>query len=399
MLRFELKTENRKDLVARLAELTGTKARYMGMPSAAYQVGDYTVEKDGTLVIEDGAADSGILRQLADEGLIDGSALAGDTNDESADVNLPTDENMEMTQATVENEYVAEKPVEYGEAAEEVPAAENKEAAETAEETEPVAADEIVTADAEEFEVEGEESEADEVVVDLPLAGHTGRSLRNLVNMVFSRAALINRAIGSSLRVDKELVEAIKSTEGEDVKSFIDTLDEYEIRSGRTGMEGITIDPEEQMISFSTLPYTEDGDRIRAWMQLFSGMSKMAKEQKRIQAKAVDMTNEKYSFRCWLLRLGMNGDEFKGTRRILMENLSGHSAFRTPEEAERAKAKLAEKRREQKEAAAEAVPETEAEASAEFASAIEEALVADGVAEENTEETAADTAEENADPE
>ena len=45
--------------------------------------------------------------------------------------------------------------------------------------------------------------------------------------------------------------------------------------------------------------------------------------------------NEKYTLRIWLIRLGMNGDEYKTTRKILMEKLSGHSAFRTEAEKER----------------------------------------------------------------
>lgn len=45
--------------------------------------------------------------------------------------------------------------------------------------------------------------------------------------------------------------------------------------------------------------------------------------------------NEKYALRIWLTRLGMNGAEYKSTRKILMANLSGHSAFRTEADKER----------------------------------------------------------------
>ena len=50
------------------------------------------------------------------------------------------------------------------------------------------------------------------------------------------------------------------------------------------------------------------------------------------------------NFGIWLLRIGMNGDEFKTSRKILMENLSGHTAFRTKEEEARWKARQKEKR-------------------------------------------------------
>ena len=54
----------------------------------------------------------------------------------------------------------------------------------------------------------------------------------------------------------------------------------------------------------------------------------MAKTQKRITAKEKEVDNEKYAFRCFLLRLGFIGDEHKVTRKILLRNLSGSSAFK-----------------------------------------------------------------------
>ena len=53
----------------------------------------------------------------------------------------------------------------------------------------------------------------------------------------------------------------------------------------------------------------------------------------------MDTTNEKYALRIWLVRMGMGGDEYKASRKILMERLSGHTAFRTPADAEKAKEK------------------------------------------------------------
>ena len=55
----------------------------------------------------------------------------------------------------------------------------------------------------------------------------------------------------------------------------------------------------------------------------------MAKTQKRITAKEKEVDNEKYSFRCFLLRLGFIGDEFKYERKVLLRNLEGSSAFKS----------------------------------------------------------------------
>lgn len=58
----------------------------------------------------------------------------------------------------------------------------------------------------------------------------------------------------------------------------------------------------------------------------------MSTEQKRITAKVREVNNEKYAFRCFLLRLGFIGEEFKQSRKILLSNLDGSSAFKTVKE-------------------------------------------------------------------
>ena len=86
-------------------------------------------------------------------------------------------------------------------------------------------------------------------------------------------------------------------------------------------------------------------------------MNSMAMTQKRVQAKDVDDSNEKYAFRVWLIRLGLNGAEYKEDRKRLMANLSGHSAFRNDAERERWEAKQKAKRDAQKEENSNAVSE------------------------------------------
>jgi hypothetical protein len=54
----------------------------------------------------------------------------------------------------------------------------------------------------------------------------------------------------------------------------------------------------------------------------------MARNQKRVFAQVTETDNEKYAFRCFLLRLGFIGSEYKTVRKILLRNLTGDSAFR-----------------------------------------------------------------------
>lgn len=57
-------------------------------------------------------------------------------------------------------------------------------------------------------------------------------------------------------------------------------------------------------------------------------MAEMANKQKRVTAKEKPAESDKYAFRCFLLRLGFIGDEHKVTRKILLRNLTGSSAFK-----------------------------------------------------------------------
>lgn len=76
---------------------------------------------------------------------------------------------------------------------------------------------------------------------------------------------------------------------------------------------------------FSTMP---EPDEVNAYTQLIAALCKMSKDLKRIGAKATQPENEKYAFRCFLLRLGFIGDEYKISRKILLRNLSGNSAWK-----------------------------------------------------------------------
>ena len=69
-------------------------------------------------------------------------------------------------------------------------------------------------------------------------------------------------------------------------------------------------------------------DTVRAYTDFISKLCKMAQKQKRAVAKEKPMENEKYAFRCFLLRLGMIGAAYKMSRKILLQNLTGSSAFK-----------------------------------------------------------------------
>ena len=77
---------------------------------------------------------------------------------------------------------------------------------------------------------------------------------------------------------------------------------------------------------FKELPSPEE---IKAYSHFIAALCEMALNQKRITAKEKPVDNDKYAFRCFLLRLGFIGDDYKTERKILLRNLSGSSAFKS----------------------------------------------------------------------
>lgn len=302
MMRFEKNIEERKVLVRRLGELTGIAPHYTKVPRCAYEIGAYTVERDGSLTVEEDAGESGILATLKEEGLIKDTEGILEASQEEPGQTEETDGEETVTDSGYGAEFREE-------------------------------------ADAQ------EEEESLDMAISLPMGEHTGVSLRNLVNMVYSRGPLLCKATGGNFHVEKELVDALQDDScTAAVQGFLKTLTDYTEAHG--GMEGLKIT--EEQISFTGFPIPADKAHTDAFCQLATLMNGMALSQKRIQAKKVNTDNEKYAFRIWLLRLGMNGEDYKSTRKVLMENLGGHAAFRTPEEAEKAKVKNKAKREAQK---------------------------------------------------
>ena len=84
----------------------------------------------------------------------------------------------------------------------------------------------------------------------------------------------------------------------------------------------------DEKINFTWFPYIVDGDDIAAYTQFISRLCDMARDAKRVSSKPTKTDNDKYAFRCFLLRLGFIGKEYKTARKILLRNLTGNSAFR-----------------------------------------------------------------------
>ena len=92
-------------------------------------------------------------------------------------------------------------------------------------------------------------------------------------------------------------------------------------------MDSLPIEVTDSTVKF---PWLADcsADECKAYTHFISALCKLAKNAKRVTAREKETDNDKYAFRCFLLRLGFIGAEYKVERKILLKNLTGSSAFK-----------------------------------------------------------------------
>lgn len=127
------------------------------------------------------------------------------------------------------------------------------------------------------------------LVVQMPKASFTEDSLDNLHRLIEAKGGLIKKALD---------VTELPVTE------------------------------EDDKLSFPWFTTELDPDEVRAYTHFIAALCEMARNQKRVTAKEKETDNDKYAFRCFLLRLGFIGADYKTERKVLLRNLSGSSAFR-----------------------------------------------------------------------
>ena len=233
---YNVTGNERKELVKVVSDTIGEKAKYLGMPSAAYQIGGFTVSKTGELIWDE-TTDIDTLGKvtaaIGAAGFDCGDAIpTGETDTEDSD----EEESLEST----------------GEASDEGTL------------------------------------EADGLTIQIPRSSLSDAALENLKKIIESKATLIKAA----LKVDE-----------------------------------LPIEVDDERISFPWFPEPE-AETSAAAVIFISKLAEMARNAKRVTASDHEVDNPKYAFRCFLLRLGLIGAEYKDTRKTLLKNLSGNSSWK-----------------------------------------------------------------------
>lgn len=161
--------------------------------------------------------------------------------------------------------------------------------------------------------------------IKLPIGNHTGRTLQNIINMLSSKQQLIMMAFETSEAfMDKDLAKDLSEKEVNTIEDI--KLDFHELGSERC--PGLTFNFEEGTFTVKLAADNLTPEKISAFQQLIVSIDESARKQMRASFKPSQDDNPKYAMRTWLIRLGMNGKEYKDIRKTLLSSLEGSGAFR-----------------------------------------------------------------------
>ena len=265
VITFDLSGRTRKELVKAISEIMGERAVYKFMPTSAFEIGFFTVTREGRLEFPN-RSDTEIVEQVL-EGLsergytvissyYDNGKLAIETEDEiTAETAAQPD-----TAAVTENEKVSE-------------------------ETETTA----LTATQPEKKATVEINGTDRFSISMSRDFFDDCTLNKLDRTIESKGELFKMAFKT------------------------DDLS-YKVTDDR--------------VTFDWFPFSGEAGEGLAYSNFIELLTKSLKEQKRVNASKTQTENPKFAMRVYLIRLGMVGDEYKQTRKILLRNLEGSSAFR-----------------------------------------------------------------------
>ena len=206
-IKYNIDSRQRKPMAHTISELAESDVEYLGAPTFAYRIGDFTLDKDGILSFSD-RTDSKIVERV-----LEGLHFAG---------------------------YEAEQ-------------------------------------------------QPEKLTLEMSREDFTDEEIDNLKKIISNKARLIKHALGC---------------------------------------DNLNIEIGDEKIEFPWFTVNEEDD-ADAYIKFITMLCSFAKEHKRVVVREDTSENEKYAFRCFLLRMGMIGAEYKNARKVLLRNLSGSSAFKS----------------------------------------------------------------------
>lgn len=195
--------------------------------------------------------------------------------------------------------------------------------------------------------IEGAACNEGSTTIYIPMSDHSGPSLMNIVFRINSKDELLSKVCGrkGAFRISRSFVSKLDTARPKTVDEFMGILKSC---GGNEINSGIVFTDDK--ILFTAFPFSKQPEIIEAYRKLAEHICEEALSKGRVRPERIGLTeNEKYSFRNWLVSIGMTGSEYKAARAILLRNLSGHTAFRTKKQAEYQTKKWTEIRKESRE--------------------------------------------------
>jgi hypothetical protein len=296
-LKYNVTGSERKSLVGAISTALGAPTNYLGAPTFAYEVGGYCIDKVGTLTGPDNLDLEDSLHQAGFDADSDSCEYdEADTYESGLGGMGALDELPDIDQ---------HHPGQYVKSDAPITEAMQRQLDEVLafEDLRMDGREELGLGHTRREDFQGENGmqasdvlenydEVDALVISYPRKDIDDAAIENLRLLVASKATLIKKALGAN----ELLIEA-----------------------------------DDEKISFPWFTGFPQPEEINAYARFTGKLIAMAKTQKRVTAKEKETDNDKYAFRCFLLRLGFIGPEYKTERKILLSKLKGSSAFKSPE--------------------------------------------------------------------
>lgn len=236
---------NREVLIDFLVNETGEKPKYLGAPGFKYEIGPYTVTRNGDLQLE-GSADQEFLDHMRDSGFME----------------------------------------------------------------------------------KGEEEG-----IKVPFLTDDVTARMNLISLMASKLPLINKAIGekNAFIIRKGFQKKLKAMNPGDLDAFRSALVSLDASRNLRGFVFY-----DDKVIFTGFPKNVSELEMEAYKQLAECLVRKSEKMRWVKQTATqEVENEKFTFRCFLVQIGMIGDEYDTTRKLLIANLDGDGcAYKNPEKLE-----------------------------------------------------------------
>jgi hypothetical protein len=175
---------------------------------------------------------------------------------------------------------------------------------------------------------------------------HNAKSLKNLMNIFYSKQDMIYRSLEVlsyresqyAMKLKDEKIGLLKKEKPQTLRDMGEIwyggkIEDNQMKYNSTRYHGLNLHNVwyGSTIEFRLFNSTTHAGKAKAYIQFCLAMSALAINSRSASSKQTVSDNEKYTFRTWLLRLGLIGDEFKTCRTHMLANLEGNSAWRTPQ--------------------------------------------------------------------